>query len=76
MTECRVTAGDRRANRVPGFDKQTRQCEAVLRSLAEDPTPPAWRLSAPTPYAAGSFRRKHSSDQPEYMAGTHASPHS
>ena len=33
MTEDRATTGTRRANRVPGFDKQTRQREAVLRSL-------------------------------------------
>jgi Fur family ferric uptake transcriptional regulator len=33
MTEDRATTGNRRANRVPGFDKHTRQREAVLRSL-------------------------------------------
>jgi Fur family ferric uptake transcriptional regulator len=35
MTEHRATKGDRRANKVPGFDKQTRQREAVLRSLTD-----------------------------------------
>lgn len=33
MTEDRATTGNRRANKVPGFDKQTRQRDAVLRSL-------------------------------------------
>jgi Fur family ferric uptake transcriptional regulator len=37
MTDGRATPGDRRVKSVPAFDKQTRQREAVLRSLRDHP---------------------------------------